>query len=250
MIRPARRGCAMKRFIEGEGRSQSGLFPERLDRWIAEDHPVRAVDALVDELDSGKLGLDSVEPAATGCKAHHPGTLLKIYEYGYRKRIQRSRLLERDSRRNVELSWPTGRLAPAFESIADFRQGSGRGIRQACREFVELCREIGLSTQALVAINGSKFKAVNNRDKNFTPHKPMARQQQLRQGVARYLAELDPVDRDRSPVPKERVARLQETVRRKVKRLETIAEGLAKAVRLPRSDCDLRARCSLADSPA
>ena len=222
----------MKRFIEGEARSQSVLFPERLDDWIAEDNPVRAVDAFVDELDLDKLGFESAEPAATGRPAYHPGTLLKIYIYGYLNRVQSSRRLERESQRNVELIWLTGRLAPDFKTIADFRLDNGRGIQQACRQFVELCREIGLFTQALVAIDGSKFKAVNNRDKNFTPHKLQARQQQLEQSVARYLAELDRADRDPSLVPEERVEHLKEkieTVRRNMKRLEGIGEQLAKA---------------------
>jgi transposase len=220
----------VKRFIEGESRTQATLFPERLDDWIAEDNPVRAVDAFVDELDCAKLGFESAEPAATGRPAYHPGTLLKIYVYGYLNRIASSRRLERETQRNLELIWLTGRLAPDFKTIADFRRDNGPGIRQACRQFVLLCREIGLFEQALVAIDGSKFKAVNNRDKNFTPRKLKARQQQLDESIARYLADLDRADRDPSLVPEERTEHLKEklvTVRAQMKKLEAIGRQLA-----------------------
>jgi len=119
---------AMKRFVEGECRDQSVLFPERLDDWIAEDNPLRAVDAFVDELEFMALGFDSAEPAGTGRPAYHPGTLLKIYIYGYLNRIQSSRRLERETQRNVELIWLTGRLAPDFKTIADFRRDNGPAI--------------------------------------------------------------------------------------------------------------------------
>jgi len=219
----------MKRFIESESRAQATLFPERLDDWIAEDNPVRAVDAFVDELDLAQLGFEGAEPAATGRPAYHPGTLLKIYIYGYLNRLPSSRRLERETQRNLELIWLTGRLAPDFKTIADFRRDNGPAIRQACRQFVQLCREIGLFEQALVAIDGSKFKAVNNRDKNFTPRKLKARQQQLDQSIARYLADLDRADRDPSLVPEERVEHLKEklaTVRAQMKKLEAIGRQL------------------------
>ena len=118
----------MKRFVEGECRDQSVLFPERLDDWIAEDNPVRAVDAFVDELDFMALGFESAEPADTGRPAYHPGTLLKIYIYGYLNRVQSSRRLEREAQRNVELIWLTGRLAPDFKTIAHFRRDNGAAI--------------------------------------------------------------------------------------------------------------------------
>lgn len=222
----------MKRFIEGEVRTQSVLFPERLDDWIAEDNPVRAVDAFVDELDLAALGFESATPADTGRPAYHPGLLLKIYIYGYLNRIQSSRRLEREAQRNVELMWLTGRLAPDFKTIADFRRDNGAGIRRACRQFVELCRDVGLFTQALVAIDGSKFKAVNNRDRNFTEHKLAARRRQLEESVARYLTELDRADRDPSLVPEERVEHLKQkiaTVKTQMKRLTSIGEQLEAA---------------------
>ena len=161
----------MKRFIEGEDRSQVTLLPECLDDYIAEDNPVRVVEAFVEELDLHVLGFDGVEPCDTGRPSYHPSVLLKIYIYGYLNRIQSSRRLERECQRNVELMWLTGRLAPDFKTIADFRHDNGAGIRNVCRRFVALCRELKLFSQAAVAVDSSKFKAVNNRDHNFTPHK-------------------------------------------------------------------------------
>jgi transposase len=222
----------MKRFVEGECRDQSVLFPERLDDWIAEENPVRAVDAFVDELDFGALGFERAEPADTGRPAYHPGTLLRIYIYGYLNRVQSSRRLEREAQRNVELMWLTGRLAPDFKTIADFRRDNGSAIGKVCAQFVQLCRSIGLFEQALIVIDGSKFKAVNNRDKNFTRHKLKARQKQLEQSIARYLADLDRADRDPSLVPQERVKHLKEkiaTVRKQMKKLKGIGGELEKA---------------------
>ena len=181
----------MTRFIEGEARSQSVLFPERLDDCIADDNPVRAVDAFVDELDLGQLGFAGADPAATGRPSYHPAVLLKLYIYGYLNRIPSSRRLEREAQRNVELMRLTGRLAPDFKTIADFRRGNGVGIRNVCRRFVELCRELRLFSQAIVAIDSSKFKAVNSRDRNFTPGKVDKRQQQIEQSIERYLAALE-----------------------------------------------------------
>ena len=158
----------MKRFVEGEDRSQSSLFPERLDDYIAEDNPVRVIEAFLDELDLLKLGFAGVEPSATGRPAYHPSVLLKIYVYGYVNRIHSSRRLERETQRNVELMWLTGRLMPDFKTIADFRKDNGKAIKNVCRQFVMLCRQLNLFSGAMVAIDGSKFKAVNNRDKNFT----------------------------------------------------------------------------------
>ena len=223
------RGCAVTRFIEGECRTQAVLFPERLDDWIGEENPVRAIDAFVVELDFNTLGFEGAEPASTGRPAYHPATLLKIYIYGYLNRVQSSRRLEREAQRNVELMWLTERLAPDFKTIADFRRDNGPAIRQVCGQFVRLCRQLGLFEQALVAIDGSKFKAVNNRDKNFTPRKLEARKQQLETSVERYLAELDRGDRDPALVPEERVEHLKEKiakVRAQMKVLDAIGEQL------------------------
>ena len=167
----------MPRFIEGQDRQQVTLMPECVDDFIADDNPVRVIDAFVGQLDLTKLGFEGAEPAATGRPSYHPADLLKVYIYGYLNRVQSSRRLERECQRNIEMMWLTGRLAPDFKTIADFRRDNGAGIRNACRRFVALCRDLKLFSQALVAIDGSKFKAVNARDKNFTAGKIDKRQQ-------------------------------------------------------------------------
>ena len=212
----------MKRFIEGEDRSQVTLLPECLDDYIAEDNPVRVVDAYVEELDLQELGFAAAEPALTGRPAYHPAVLLKIYIYGYLNRIQSSRRLEREAQRNVELMWLTGRLAPDFKTIADFRHDNGVGIRNVCRRFVVLCRELKLFTQGTVAVDSSKFKAVNSRDRNFTPAKIEKRKQQIEESIQRYLSALDTADRT-MPAPefgpraahlKDKLSALREQMRR------------------------------------
>src|SRR5476651_1345309 len=185
----------MKRYVEAENRSQSTLFPESLDDYIAEDNPVRIVDVFVDELDLKELGFEGAEPEATGRPAYHPATMLKIYIYGYLNRLQSSRRLERETQRNVELIWLTGKLSPDFKTIADFRRDNGKAIRRVCREFVVLCRSLNLFSEAIVAIDGSKFKAVNNRDKNFTAAKMKRRMEQINQSIERYLTAMDKIGR-------------------------------------------------------
>jgi transposase len=185
----------MKRFVEGADRGQSTLLPECLDDWIDEENPVRVIDAFVDALDLASLGFNGVEPAATGRPAFHPSVLLKLYIYGYLNRVQSSRRLEREAARNLELLWLLGRLVPDHKTIADFRKDNGPALRQVCAHFVGLCRQMGLLATASVAIDGSKFKAVNNRDKNFTKGKVERRRAQLEESVARYLAQLDTADR-------------------------------------------------------
>lgn len=185
----------MKRFVEGADREQSTLLPECLDDWIDEGNPVRAIDAFVDALDLASLGFDGVEPAATGRPAFHPSVLLKLYIYGYLNRVQSSRRLEREAGRNLEVLWLLGRLVPDHKTIADFRKDNGPALRKVCARFVELCREMGLLSTASVAIDGSKFKAVNNRDRNFTKGKVERRRAQLEESVARYLSQLDTADR-------------------------------------------------------
>src|SRR4030043_212317 len=184
----------MKRFIAEADRTQSTLLPECLDDFIDESNPVRVIDAFVDALDLAELGFDGVAPAATGRPSNHPTTLLKLYIYGYLNRVQSSRRLEREAGRNVEVMWLLGRLVPDHKTIADFRKDNGGAIRKVCARFVELCRKMGLLTTASVAIDGSKFKAVNNRDKNFTRGKVERRRAQLEESVVRYLAQLDTAD--------------------------------------------------------
>jgi transposase len=222
----------MKRFVEGEDRFQSTLFPEHLDDYICEDNPVRVVEAFVQELDLGTLGFDGIEPEATGRPAYHPATLLKIYIYGYLNRIQSSRRLERETQRNVELIWLTGRLMPDFKTIADFRKDNGKAIRSVCREFIVLCRNLKLFSEAIVAIDGSKFKAVNNRDKNFTDRKLKARMQQLEESIARYMTELDRADREPALVTEARVEHIKEkveTVKKQMRQLKQIGRQMSQA---------------------
>jgi transposase len=164
----------MRRFVEGIDRGQATLFPECLADWIDENNPVRVIDAFVDKLDLSRLGFEGVAPEATGRPSYHPAVLLKLYIYGYLNRVQSSRRLEREAGRNVEVMWLLGRLAPDHKTIADFRKDNGLGLRELCARFVELCREMGLLTILSVAIDGGKFKAVNNRDKNFTSGKVAA----------------------------------------------------------------------------
>ena len=212
----------MTRFVVGDDRSQSTLFPERLDDYLGEDNPVRAIDVFVDELDLAKLGFGGVEPEATGRPAYHPATLLKIYVYGYLNRVQSSRRLERECQRNIELVWLTGRLMPDFKTIADFRKDNGEAIRKVCREFVVLCRRLELFNEASVAIDGSKFKAVNTRDRNFTQAKMQRRLAQIDESIARYLSQLDSADRQGEAVPEAKITRLNEkiaTLREEIQRL-------------------------------
>jgi transposase len=212
----------MRRFVEGTDRGQSTLFPEYLEDWIDENNPVQVIDVFVDELDLAELGFGGVAPEATGRPSYHPSVLLKLYIYGYLNRVQSSRRLEREAGRNVEAMWLTSRLAPDHKTIADFRKDNGRALRQVCAQFVALCRTMGLLTEASVAIDGSKFKAVNNRDKNFTRAKMERRMAQIEDSVARYLHQLDTADRQepsealktKTSHLKEKIAKLKEQMRR------------------------------------
>ena len=212
----------MKRFVEGVERGQSTLFPERLEDWIGDDNPVRVIDVFVDELDLGGLGFGRVEPRATGRPGYHPSVLLKLYIYGYLNRVQSSRRLEREAGRNVEVMWLTGRLVPDHKTIADFRKDNGRAIRNVCARFVALCRRLDLFAEASVAIDGAKFKAVNNRDRNFTRAKMKRRLEQIEESVERYLHQLDSADRQEPSLArttrtvrlKDKIATLKEEMRR------------------------------------
>src|SRR5206468_9270071 len=188
-------GESMRRFVEQADRGQWTLLPECLDDFIDESNPVRVIDVFVDALDLVEMSFEGAQPAATGRPSYHPSVLLKLYIYGYLNRVQSSRRLEREAGRNVEVMWLTGRLAPDHKTIADFRKDNGRAIRQVCARFVVLCRTMGLLGQASVAIDGSKFKAVNNRDKNLTHAKMARRLAQIEESVVRYLQQLDSADR-------------------------------------------------------
>ncbi len=202
----------MKRFIEGENRFQSTLFPESLEDYIAEDNSIRVVDAFINKLDLKLLGFDRAEPSDTGRPGYLPATMLKIYVYGYLNRIQSSRRLERESHRNVELIWLTGRLMPCFKTIADFRKDNRKAIRQVCVEFVGLCRELKLFSSTLVAIDGSKFKAVNSRDKNFTKKSVKRRLKKTQANIDRYLAMLDQADQEEPEIREVTAAELKQKI--------------------------------------
>lgn len=202
----------MGRYVEGQDRAQSALFPERLDDWIHEDSTVRVIDVFVDALDLRKLGFDRADPAATGRPGYSPATLLKIYVYGYLNRVQSSRRLETEAQRNLELIWLIGRLAPDFKTIADFRRDNGEAIRKVCKEFVLLCRRMKLFTDGVVAIDGSKFKAVNNRDRNFTSAKLQRRMEEIESSISRYLTALDTADRQEPVVAQAKAERLHSKI--------------------------------------
>ena len=214
----------MNRFIEGADRRQATLLPDSLEDYVTEDNPVRVIDVFIDELDLGGLGFAGVVPEATGRPAYHPATLLKIYLYGYLNRIQSSRRLERETQRNIELMWLTGRLMPDFKTIADFRRDNGPAIGAACAQFIVLCRQFNLFTRAVVAIDGSKFKAVNNRDKNFTVAKVAKRIEQVEAGIARYLAALDRADRQDGDVAEAKTARLTEKIAGLRRQMQSLKE--------------------------
>lgn len=185
----------MSRFIEGENRYQSTLFPERLDDFVAEDSAARVIEHFVEGLDISGLGFKA-EPADTGRPGYHPRTMLKIYIYGYLNQIVSSRKLEKEAARNVELMWLTQRLTPDFKTIADFRKDNGEAIRLVCREFVMICRKLDLLNDTLVAIDGSKFKAVNNRDRNFTRAKMKRRIEEVDASIERYIRLLSDTDKN------------------------------------------------------
>jgi transposase len=213
----------MKRFVEGTDRGQSTLLPECLDDWIDENNPVRVIDAFVEALNLAELGFAGIEPETTGRPSYHPSVLLKLYIYGYLNRVQSSRRLEREAGRNFEMMWLLGRLVPDHKTVANFRKDNGSAIRKVCARFVELCRELGLLATASVAIDGSKFKAVNNRDKNFTRAKVERRRAQLEESAARYLSQLDTADRQE---PTEALAAKTTHLKEKLAKLKQEMERL------------------------
>ncbi len=223
----------MTRYVEGWNRRQSFLLPESVDDYVDENNPVRVIEAFIDELDLVELDFGKAVPAETGRPAYHPAVLLKLYLYGYLNRIPSSRRLEREAQRNIELVWLTGRLAPDFKTIADFRRDNGPAIRATCRRFVMLCRGLNLFSEATVAIDGSKFKAVNARDKNYTPAAIQRRIEQVDEAVCRYLAALDTADRQDPDVPPGKVERLKERLGRLREQMRHLREMEAAAKAAP-----------------
>ena len=218
----------MAGFILGVDRGQATLLPEYLEDWVDESNPVRVIDAFIEALNLRELGFASVAPADTGRPGYHPAVMLKLYTYGYLNRVHSSRRLEAEAGRNLEVMWLLGRQAPDFKTIADFRKDNGAAIKKVCSQFVELCRRLGLLTKASVAIDGSKFKAVNNRDKNFTEAKIERRRKQLEESIARYLSQLDTADlQDPSEIIVLKKARLKD-------KLEILKEQMAELAAMER----------------
>ena len=244
----------MHRFIDGEDRMQRTLLPNSLEDYVDAENAVRVIEVFIDELDLAVLGFSGTTPAATGRPAYHPSTMLKIYLYGYLNRLQSSRRLEREAQRNVELMWLTGRLAPDFKTIADFRKDNGAAIRAVCARFVVLCRELGLFTRAVVAIDGSKFKAVNNRDKNYTVAKVIGRMEQVDASIARYLRALDRADREESDIAEAKSVRLKEKIaglRRQMRALRVMEQTVQDAPdqQVSLTDPDARSMATAAKAP-
>ena len=235
----------MKRFIQGQDRTQSTLLPELLDEYIAAENPVRVIDVFVDQLDLAHLGFEGVDPAQTGRPSYHPSVMLKLYIYGYLNRIQSSRRLEAEANRNVELMWLVARLNPDFKTIARFRKDNGPAIRKVCSQFVELCRHMHLFADAMVAIDGSKFKAVNNCDKNFTQAKIKTRMQAVEKNIQQYLDDLEAADISSPKQSTPHQVRLTERIamfQAQMKALETIETELQAAPdkQLSQTDPDAR----------
>ena len=237
----------MGRFIEGCDRRQRLLLPDCIDDYVGEDSPVRVVDAFVDELDLAALGFESA--AATGRPGYHPATMLKLYVYGYLNQVQSSRRLEREAGRNVELMWLTGKLAPDFKTVADFRRDHGAAIQAACRRFVLVCRRLGLIAGGTMAVDGSRLRAVNARDRNYTPTTIRRRMEQVDASIQRYLGMLDTADRQESEAAELRTARLTTRLgelRRQMRELEAMEEAVMASPdgQISLTDPDARAMAS------
>jgi len=237
----------MSRFIEGSDRRQRLLLPDCIDGYVAADSPVRAVDMFVDELDLVDLGFG--QAAVTGRPGYHPATLLKLYIYGYLNQVQSSRRLEREAGRNVEVMWLTGKLTPDFKTIADFRRDHAAAIQAACRRFVLLCRQLGLIAGGMVAVDGSRFGAVNSRDRNFTPVTIRRRMEQVDASITRYLGMLDTADRQEGEAAELRTSRLMtrlDELRRQMRELEAMEAAVAATPdrQISLTDPDARAMAS------
>jgi transposase len=181
-------------YVEGTNREQVVLFPAVIDDYVSEENPVRFMEAFVNRLELGTLNFSKAEPEERGRPAYDPRDLLKLYIYGYINEIRSSRKLERETRRNVELMWLLRRLTPDHKTIANFRKDNARALPGVFREFTRVCRELNLYGGELVGIDGSKFRAVNSADRNFTEAKLTKRLQWIEEKIAKYLAALQAED--------------------------------------------------------
>ena len=233
--------------ISGDDRSQLLLLPESVDDYVGPDNVVRFIEAFVDRLDLQAAGFGRVQAKATGRPGYDPADLLKLYIYGYLNRVRSSRRLEVETRRNIEVIWLLRRLTPDFKTIADFRRDNRLAFRQVFREFVALCRDLDLFGRELIAVDGTRIKAVNNRDRNFTKAKLARAMAESDERLARYLKQLDDADKDDAGAPgSAAVERLQEkiaAIRERRERLEGHGEALAEsgADQISLTDPDARA---------
>lgn len=215
-------------YVKGEPPGQGSLFPVALDELIAEDHPVRVIGAFVEALDLGDLGFERSEPVAMGRPAYDPADLLKLYLYGYMNRIRSSRRLERECRRNVEVMWLLGRLAPDFKTVADFRRRNSEAFVRVCRAFVGFCAKSKLLGAELVAIDGSKFQAASSKRRVVTARSLEEQSRKLDARIAQYLKSLDEADREEreESIDREAVAAALEELRARKANCETARAAL------------------------
>ena len=217
--------------ISGDDRSQLLLLPESVEDYVGSDNVVRFIDAFVDGLDLRAAGFGRVQAKTTGRPGYAPADLLKLYIYGYLNRVRSSRRLEVEARRNIEVIWLLRRLAPDFKTIADFRRDNRSAFRQVFREFVVLCRELDLFGRELIAVDGTRIKAVNSRERNFTKARLAKAMAESDERLARYLKQLDDADNDDEDGPDSGlIDRLQEkiaAIRARRERLEGHGKALA-----------------------
>ena len=180
--------------IEGLDRDQEQLLPARVDDYVDADNPVRFIDAFVDGLDLQEAGFARVQPKPTGRPGYDPADLLKLYLYGYVNRVRSSRRLEAETQRNLEVIWLLRHLQPDFKTIADFRKDNRHAFKAVFRQFVLLCRKLDLFGRELIAVDGTRLKAVNSTDRNFTREKLTKLIQSADERLADYLARLDRTD--------------------------------------------------------
>ena len=235
------------RHLTGQSRQQISLLPESLDEFVGADAPVRVIDAFVDTLDVAALGFDKAVTRDTGRKPYHPGDLLKLYVYGYLNGVSTSRRLERECRRNVEVMWLLGRLAPDFKTIADFRRDNGPAVRAACRAFIEFCREASLLSGGLVAIDGSKFKSASSIDRVITRQHLERDRRLIDEQVEAYLERLDRADREESTevLDRERVEAALERLARRSARLDRCERAMDAGDRNEHCEGEPEARLTL-----
>ena len=233
--------------IQGTSRSQTLLLPECVDDYVGPDNPVRFIEAFVDSLDLAENGFGRPSPKVTGRPGYDPADLLKLYIYGYLNRVCSSGRLEVETHRNLEVIWLMRQLQPDFKTIADFRRDNNKAFRQVFREFVVLCRSLDLFGRELIAVDGTRLKAVNNRQRNFTKAKLAKAMAESDERLNRYLKQLDDADKD-DTVPtvsvekleekvaaiKERRARLDATRGREGRRHDPVADDLRTTLGLRR----------------